>query len=64
MFMPPSVCDLTKSSFKLGMKCPTKLFYNNNKTTYGDSSADDPFLMALAEGAPAKYLIYSIKPKM
>ena len=34
---------LTQSRFKLGIECPTKLFYTNNKTTYGDSSADDHF---------------------
>ncbi len=41
---------LTKSRFKLGMECPTKLFYTGKKTTYADASAEDSFLMALAEG--------------
>lgn len=40
---------LTKSRFKLGMECPTKLFYTRKKE-YVDSRLDDPFLAALAEG--------------
>jgi len=40
---------LTKSRFKLGMECPTKLFYTKKKE-YFDSKMDDSFLAALAEG--------------
>ncbi|MAZ50013.1 MAG: hypothetical protein CME65_15735 [Halobacteriovoraceae bacterium] len=40
---------LTKSRFKLGMECPTKLFYTKKKK-YFDSKLDDSFLAALAEG--------------
>ena len=43
-------CYLTKSRYKLGMECPTKLYYTNKKTTYSDTSTEDKFLMALAEG--------------
>lgn len=41
---------LTKSRFKLGMECPSKLFYNAKKDKYYDSKLDDDFLKALAEG--------------
>jgi hypothetical protein len=41
--------NLTKSRFKLGMDCPTKLYYTR-KPEYVDSSMDDSFLAALAEG--------------
>ena len=40
---------LTKSRFKLGMECPTKLYYTGNPL-YPDKSIDDPFLIALADG--------------
>ncbi len=40
---------LTKSRFKLGIECPTKLFYTGKKE-YPDSKMDDFFLAALAEG--------------
>ena len=40
---------LTKSRFKLGMECPTKLFYTA-KEEYPDQKMNDPFLQALAEG--------------
>lgn len=40
---------LTKSRFKLGHSCPTKLFYTRKKE-YPDSNDTDPFLEALAEG--------------
>lgn len=40
---------LTKSRFKLGVECPTKLFYTAKKE-YVDKKMDDPFLAALAEG--------------
>ena len=33
---------LTKSRFKLGMECPTKLFYTKKKE-YLDSKMDDSF---------------------
>lgn len=41
---------LTKSRFKLGLECPTKMFYNAMRDQYADQQKDDPFLMALAEG--------------
>lgn len=41
---------LTKSRFKIGMDCPTKLFYTSKSKLYGDKSLDDSFLKALAEG--------------
>ena len=57
--MRPSILDgeiimkapryLTKSRFKLGTECPTKLFYTKKKE-YLDSKMDDSFLAALAEG--------------
>ena len=40
---------LTKSRFKIGCECPTKLFYLDDKT-YGNQKNDDSFLKALAEG--------------
>ena len=40
---------LTKSRYKLGMECPTKLYYTGKKD-YADSKMDDPFMAALAEG--------------
>ena len=40
---------LTKSKFKLATECPTKLFYTGKKG-YANSSLDNPFLEALAEG--------------
>jgi hypothetical protein len=39
----------TKSKFNLACECPTKLFYTN-KNQYPNSSNDDPFLSALADG--------------
>ena len=41
---------LTKSRFKLGCECPTKLFYTAKKDIYPDKSLEDYFLAALAEG--------------
>jgi Domain of unknown function(DUF2779) len=46
--MPPPRY-LTKSRFKLGQECPTKLFYTKKKA-YPDTKLDDSFLAALAEG--------------
>lgn len=40
---------LTKSRFKLGLECPNKLFYTNNKE-FANNKLDDPFLVALANG--------------
>ncbi|MBU1245348.1 DUF2779 domain-containing protein [Myxococcota bacterium] len=45
----PSPRYLTKSRFKLGRECPTKLFYTKKKE-YPDTKLDDSFLAALAEG--------------
>jgi len=41
---------LTKSRFKLGLECPTKLYYTKKEEIYADSGLTDPFLAALAEG--------------
>jgi hypothetical protein len=40
---------LTKSKFKIGTECQTKLFYARNKK-YQNNRLDDDFLKALAEG--------------
>ncbi|MDE0119822.1 MAG: DUF2779 domain-containing protein [Bdellovibrionales bacterium] len=40
---------LTKSRFKLGMECPTKLYYTK-KPEYPNQKMDDKFLAALADG--------------
>jgi hypothetical protein len=40
---------LTKSRFKIGLDCPTKLYYTG-KSQYPDKRKDDSFLEALAEG--------------
>lgn len=41
---------LTKSKFKLGMQCPTKLYYVDKRETYANTSFNDPFLKQLAIG--------------
>lgn len=40
---------LSKSRFKLGLECPTKLFYTNKKE-YANQKKGDDFLEALAQG--------------
>lgn len=40
---------LTKSRFKIGLDCPTKLYYEGNKE-YANQNIEDQFLLALAEG--------------
>ena len=40
---------LTKSRYKLGLNCPTKLYYTG-KPEYPDKTENDEFLAALAEG--------------
>jgi hypothetical protein len=40
---------LTKSRFKVGYECPTKLFYLDGKE-FGNNNTDNSFLEALAEG--------------
>jgi hypothetical protein len=40
---------LTKSRFKIGHECPTKLHYLDDKK-YGNNNTDNTFLQALAEG--------------
>lgn len=40
---------LTKSRFKVGYDCPTKLYFLDNKE-FGNKNVDDTFLKALAEG--------------
>ena len=52
---------LTKSRFKEGLECPTKLYYSKN-SQYQNNQLDDPFLESLAEGGYqvgelAKFLI-------
>lgn len=44
----PSVY-LTKSRFKIGYECPTKLYYQD-RAEYGNNMADNSFLKALARG--------------
>lgn len=44
-----SIRFLTKSRFKIGFDCPTKLFYQDNPA-FGNSNTDNSFLAALAEG--------------
>ena len=41
---------LTKSRFKLAVRCPTKLFYTGKKNIYRDTMQEDSFLAMLAEG--------------
>ena len=40
---------LTKSRFKLGLECPTKLYYTD-KQEYPNQKIDNSFLTALADG--------------
>ena len=40
---------LTKSRYKIGLECPTKLFYTAKKE-YPNTKMDDPFMAALAQG--------------
>jgi hypothetical protein len=40
---------LTKSRFKIGVECPSKLFYSDDKS-YGNLNEDNSFLESLAEG--------------
>lgn len=52
---------LTKSRFKEGLECPTKLYYSKN-LEYQNNQLNDPFLESLAEGGYqvgelAKFLI-------
>ena len=52
---------LTKSKFKEGLECPTKLFYSQN-SEYLNKQQENSFLEALAEGGYqvgelAKFLI-------
>lgn len=47
--MPSQARYLTKSRYRLGTECPTKLFYTG-KDAYPDQREVDPFLAALAEG--------------
>ncbi|HUR98325.1 MAG TPA: hypothetical protein VMZ26_09710, partial [Pyrinomonadaceae bacterium] len=41
---------LTKSRYKTGLECPTKLFYTGKKDEYPDQQFDDRFLQQLALG--------------
>ena len=41
---------LTKSRFKVGHECPTRLYYLDRRDEYANLDSDDPFLEALAEG--------------
>ena len=40
---------LSKSRFKLGLECPNKLYFTNDKT-FANKKSDDSFLKSLAEG--------------
>ena len=40
---------LTKSRFKLGLECPTKVYYDG-KPDYANQKLEDSFLLSLAEG--------------
>jgi hypothetical protein len=40
---------LTKTRFKVGYECPTKLYYLDDKS-YGNNNVDNSFLAALSEG--------------
>jgi len=40
---------LSKSPFKLGLECPNKLYFTNNRA-YANKKSDDTFLKALAQG--------------
>ena len=44
------MAHLTKSRFKLGIECPTKLYYDSNRRSYKNEKEGDPFMMALAKG--------------
>jgi hypothetical protein len=41
---------LTKSRYRLGFDCPTKIFYANNPQSYANKNSDNEFLKSLAEG--------------
>lgn len=41
---------LTKSRFKLALECPTKLRFALDSDRYANQKAENPFLLALAEG--------------
>ncbi len=41
---------LTKSRFKLGLECPTKLYYDSLPRVFKNMKSEDPFMMALAKG--------------
>jgi hypothetical protein len=41
---------LSKSSFKIGLECPNKLYYTHHKNLYPSTKEDDTFLQALAQG--------------
>ena len=41
---------LSKSRFKLGLECPNKVYFSNNKDIFYNQKKEDPFLEALASG--------------
>ena len=41
---------LTKSRFKIGLSCPTKLYYTKKTKEWANSDFNDPFLIELAKG--------------
>ena len=41
---------LTKSRFKIGLECPSKLYYSSHPNEYPNSTEENPFLEALAKG--------------
>jgi len=46
----PTVKYLTKSRFKLALECPTRVRFDLEPEVYENQKADNPFLLALAEG--------------
>ena len=41
---------LTKSRFKLGISCPTKLFFESNNSKFDNNDSDNEFIESLAKG--------------
>ena len=41
---------LTKSRFKVGISCPTKLFFESNTSKFDNNDSDNEFIESLAKG--------------
>jgi len=41
---------LTKSRFKTGLSCPTKLYYQSNPNDFDNNHDENEFMQALAKG--------------